>query len=224
MLVGCGGGTQSDGAVQEADAGPPIAEAVVEGAFRGMAIFDVDGQPRFEPCGPVAAASLLLVDSAGGDLEGAYQELVGEPGGRLYVEVRGRVEPVDRGMLPTGPDRRLVATNVRRAAFDADGCDEALDGLVFRALGNEPFWNVDVTTLDITLNRPESRSITFPFAAPQDSLGMTVYATRAPGGPDLRLVLTEERCHDSMSGFWFPFSVRAVVDADTLTGCAAQGW
>lgn len=226
LLAACGGSGSPEGgdAPDEPDAGPPISEAIVEGSFRGMAIFDVDGRPRFEPCGPVAASSLLLVDSAGGDLEGAYQELVGEPGGRLYVEVRGRVEPVDRGLLPGGPDRRLVAEEVRRAALDADGCDETLDGLVFRATGNEPFWNAEVTSLDITLNRPDRRSITFPFSAPQDSAGATVYTTRVAGGASLRLELIEERCHDSMSGFWFPYAARAVVDQDTLTGCAAEGW
>lgn len=225
-LAACGGGGGGDeGAdADEPDAGPPISEAVVEGTFRGMAIFDVDGRPRFEPCGPVAAASLLLADSAGGDLEGAYQELVGEPGGRLYVEVRGRVEPVERRALSTGPDRILIAEEVRRAALDVDGCDEMLDGLVFRAQGNEPFWSVNVTSLDIALERPATDPVTFPFTTPTDSAGMRVYSTRAPGGPSLHLVLTEERCQDSMSGFWFPYSARAVVDGDTLTGCAAEGW
>lgn len=222
-LVACGGGETSD-AGEEPDAGPAISEAIVEGTFRGMAIFDVDGRPRFEPCGPVAAAALTLVDSAGGDLEGAYQELVGEPGGPLYVEVRGRVEPIRGGVLDTGPDHRIVVSEVRRAALDPNGCDESLDGLVYRARGNEPFWSVDVTTLDITFQRPDSPPITFPFAAPQDSAGMIVYATTAPGGPALRLVLTEERCTDGMSGFWFPFSARAVVGLDTLSGCAAEGW
>lgn len=207
----------------EEDVGGSISDVVVQGTFRGMAIFDVDGRPRFEPCGAVTARELALSDSAGGDLEGAYQELVGEPGGQLYVEVRGRVVPTDR-RLGMGPDRRLIVDEVRRASLQANGCDELLDGLTYRAHGNEPFWSVDVTPLDITLSRPDAQPVTFPFTAPRDSASSRIWETAVSGGPSLRLVITEERCNDSMSGFWFAYAAVAVVDGQTLTGCAAEGW
>ncbi len=226
LLAACGrsGGDDGGAARSGEDAGPSIADAVVEGTFRGMAIVDVEGRARFEPCGSVAVEALALVDSAGGDLAGAYQELVGEPGGPLYVEVRGRVEPAERGALSTQPARRLVVLEIRRASLQPQGCEEMLDGVVFRAMGNEPFWSVDVTPFELTLQRPGEPSIMFPFSAPRDSAGSTVYQTRAPDGPGLRLVITEERCTDSMSGFWFAYSARAVIGEETVTGCAAEGW
>src|SRR5690606_8581826 len=102
------------------------------------------------------------------------------------------------------------------------GCDEMLDGIVFRAQGNEPFWSVDVTPFDITLNRPGEPAVVMQVAEPRDSAGSTVYATQAQsGGPALRLAITEERCQDTMSGAWFAFSARAIFDGETLTGCAA---
>lgn len=220
----CAGAAEDDAAEQDPDAGPGISEAVVEGSFRGFAVFDVDGRPRFEPCGPTAAPALELADSSGGDLLAAYQELVGEPGGRLFVEVRGRVEPVERRALESGPARRLVTEEVRRASLNQQGCDEDLDGLLYRATGNEPFWSVDVSPLDLVFNRPDADPIVFPFAAPVDSGGARVYSSTVPAGPTLRLTLEEVRCQDGMSGFWFPFRAEVSIDGETMTGCAAEGW
>jgi putative lipoprotein len=222
-LIACGGAAspEADGDVDE---GPALADAVIEGAFRGMAIFDVDRRPRFEPCGPNASPALALVDSTGGELPAAYQELVGEPGGRLYVELRGRVEPSVRGVLDSRPSRLLVAQEVRRAAFDTEGCDESLQGVAFHAHGNEPFWSVEVTTIDITLERPGAQPLRFPYAASVDSAGLRVYSTSLPSGTKLRLAIHETRCQDGMSGFWFPFAAELRLDGETMSGCAAEGW
>ncbi len=222
--LGCGGSGSDRPNDIEPDAGPGISQAVIDGSFRGHAIYDVDGRPRFEPCGGLSAQALALADSAGGDLKAAYQELVGEPGGRLFVEVRGQVEPVDRGRLDLGPQRRLVAQHVVRASLDPEGCDEALDGVLFRALGGEPFWQVDVTTLEISLTRAGATAIVFPYAAAGDSAGVRVYSTSLPDGTTLRLALREERCVDGLSGFWFPYEATVVIDGTALSGCAAQGW
>jgi len=223
FFVACGGAPAPE-AGEDEDAGPALSDALIEGAFRGMAVFDVDGRPRFEPCGPVASPPLALVDSTGGDLLAAYQELVGEPGGRLYVELRGRVEPAARGVLDGRPERQLVAQEVRRASFQPEGCDESLQGVAFRATGNEPFWAVEITTIDITLERPDAAPIHFPYSPSADSAGVRVYSASLPGGTTLRLVVQETRCQDGMSGFWFPFTAELTLDGETMRGCAAEGW
>jgi putative lipoprotein len=203
---------------------PGLSDAVVQGTFRGMAVYDVDANPRFEPCGELASAPLALVDSSDGDLTAAYQELAGEPGAPLYVEVQGRVEPADGG--GPGPDyeRQLVVIAVRRASMITAGCEEALDGVEFRATGNEPFWALQVTTSGITLERMDRETIQFPYSPPVDSAGLRIYRTQGANGMQLRLALQETRCQDGMSGFWFAFSANVTLDGETLRGCAAEGW
>jgi putative lipoprotein len=224
LLMACGGTAPPEAREDDEDTVPALADALIEGAFRGMAIFDVDGRPRFEPCGPIASPPLALVDSTRGELTAAYQELVGEPGGRLYVEVRGRVEPGARGGMGSSRTRQLVAQEVRRASFEPEGCDESLQGVAFRATGNEPFWAVEVTTIDITLERPDVEPVRFPYAPSTDSAGQRVYSSSLPNGATLRLAIQETRCQDGMSGFWFPFTAELGLNGETMYGCAAEGW
>lgn len=226
IAAGCGGGGGAGGSGDDArpDAGPSVGEAVVEGTFHGLVSFDATSR-RFEPCGAVGASLLAVQDSTDGELLAAFQELAGAPGETLYVEVRGRVQPIRRGVLGTGPDRVLVVSEVRRAAApQAGGCEDDLDGVLYRASGNEPFWRVDVTALDIALQRPEE-TVSFPYESARDSAGARVFTTAAPGGRSLRLEIVEERCVDSMSGFWNPFSARLMLDGgEPMPGCAIQGW
>jgi putative lipoprotein len=221
--VACGGAAAPE-THEDETSGPALSEALIEGAFRGMAIFDVDGRPRFEPCGPMASPPLALRDSTRGDLSAAYQELVGEPGGRLYVEVLGRVEPIARRGLDGGPARQLVVQEVRRASFEPEGCDDSLQGVAFRASGNEPFWSIEITTIDMTLERPGEEPVRFPYSPAADSAGLRVYSSSLPSGTTLRLAIQETRCQDGMSGFWFPYAAELRLDGATMLGCAAEGW
>ena len=46
--------------------------------------------------------------------------------------------------------------------------------MLYRATGNEPFWAVDVTALDITLQRPDAEPMVFPYEPARDSAGRPV--------------------------------------------------
>jgi putative lipoprotein len=222
LLGACGNAERPAG--DDDDVGPPLTEAVVEGTFHGTVTFDATTR-RFEPCNGLGGRPLAVEDAADGELLAAFQELAGQPGAELYVEVKGRVEPISRGVLGTGPDRQLVVTEVRRATAGAAGCEDDLDGVTWRASGNEPFWRVDVTSMDITLVRPDAGTISFPYEPARDSAGTRIITTAVAGGPSLRLELVEERCVDSMSGFWQPFRARLILDGgEPLDGCAVEGW
>lgn len=224
LVAACGGGGGGGNDTDRPDAGPSVTDAVVEGTFHGRITFDATTR-RFEPCGTVTSAALAVEDSADGELLAAYQELASGPGEAIYVEVRGRVEPIRRGVLGTGPERALIVTDVRRAtASEVDGCEDDLDGVLYRASGNEPFWRVDVSALDITLRTPDE-TMSFPYEPARDSAGVLVFTTAAPEGRSLRLEIAEERCIDSMSGFWNPLRARLTLDGGgAWPGCAVEGW
>ena len=96
----------------------------------------------------------------------------------------------------------------------------ALRGVVFRALGQEPGWLVDVDS-DGSL-RVEAdygqRQLTFPQSETRSADGVTVVTARHDGH-STTLRIRPESCSDAMSGFRFPATVQLALDGERLSGC-----
>lgn len=91
-----------------------------------------------------------------------------------------------------------------------------------RALGNEPFWAVEITPEGLVysgVDRPEQRA---------DNPGPLLQGTTARyeattgTGKPLSVALIATTCSDGMSDRTYPLTAVVKVDGETLTGCAAS--
>lgn len=95
--------------------------------------------------------------------------------------------------------------------------DAARRGAIFRALGNEPSWNLEVhadrlvLVTDLGTERAE-----FPYSDPIVEGARTTY--RSAGG-ELVAVVERQACVDTMSGEVFEASATLTVTGGTLRGC-----
>ena len=152
-----------------------------------------------------------------------YESLTSEPYQEMFVEVRGEWQDApDEGIGADYPEAIRV-TELIRAEREGFGCALELDGVLYVASGNEPFWRLHI--------RPDGLSMWS-----MDSPGETKYPSAAVVGEDeritfnanvpdarIRIVLDEQRCVDSMSGA--RYSLVAIVDVEgrRLHGCALKG-
>ena len=95
------------------------------------------------------------------------------------------------------------------------------------ALGNEPFWNVRVTSREILYRDPEHQDgYHFPTVAPVEEGDARVYRTRRdipagdPGPRTLELRIRRGTCSDGMSDRQYPMSAALKIGDVAHTGCA----
>jgi heat shock protein HslJ/membrane-bound inhibitor of C-type lysozyme len=92
----------------------------------------------------------------------------------------------------------------------------------FRATGNEPGWQLDLTGTTMTLTADYGKTrIEVPAPMPQTSAGLRKYISR-DGGEDLTVSIFERRCTDTMSGMPFPNAVVVMLGSRTLEGCGGD--
>ncbi len=92
----------------------------------------------------------------------------------------------------------------------------------FNALGNEPFWAVQVRDTSITLERPDDAPEVATYVRP-DVEGTTArFKTVARSGHGLELTLVAQPCIDGMSGFRYAYAAKVRIGDETLIGCATR--
>ena len=90
-----------------------------------------------------------------------------------------------------------------------------------RALGNEPFWAVELTGSELVYSgadRPEQRA---PQGEPVVQGTMAVWEATTTAGTPLSVTLTATECSDGMSSRTYPLTALVKVGEEMLTGCAA---
>ena len=123
----------------------------------------------------------------------------------------------------TPPESRTSVTTSDSA--HAPGEPQTDSALV--ALGNEPFWNVRVTSDEILYRDPEHQEgYRFPPVAAVEEGGARVFSTRrdipagAPGPRVLELRIRQGTCSDGMSDRQYPMTAELRIHDQTYTGCA----
>lgn len=164
-----------------------------------------------------------VINEAGEELVDVYDELTVAPYQPMFVEVRGEWQAAPQEGFGAGYDEALRITELLRAENEGFGCRLELDGVLFVASGNEPFWRLQVRDDGMYL-----RSMGAPqeavFAAP-NRRGQAPRITFESNGEDagIRVTLEQRRCVDTMSGARFAWAATVRVDGRQLTGCAAEG-
>lgn len=161
-----------------------------------------------------------IIDRTNGELLQVYEELDHQPEAQVYIEVSGKQDRPSEGI------DKLIILKLHHAAGETRGCAEDLKEFSFRANGNEPFWNIVVTTNRILFSEMGKPEIIFPPAIPPVSNNHRYYITEKAGPLPQRLTvdLREKQCRDTMSGAFYSFTAHVRIDNRKLDGCARQGW
>ena len=114
-------------------------------------------------------------------------------------------------------------SKVHRIQGEGRGCgDEEFAHLMFRAFGNEPFWNVRLNDQGLVLQQLGQPTIALPYIEEQLGNGQYYISSKADH-QELQLWISPEPCTDSMTGAWHALSARLQWQGETLIGCAYKG-
>ena len=166
-------------------------------------------------------AELWLVDG-----EGALTQLLTAETTSLYVEAYG-----ERGPVPDD----LVAAKGKAGVFmleqllyasvggEGRGCARPMPGYTVAARGNEPFWAAEVTATGMVWKQPQDpKEISLGELQSEDAEGAVIYRA-SDAQHKLELHIEAQTSRDSMSGEYFAFAARAVLDGREFKGCAHVG-
>lgn len=190
----------------------PAAAAAAPEAGRTF-VFDCDGDVSFTiRTGPGEVA--LWMPAA---LGGAYRvlSLAMSASGARYVE--GDIEFWNKGELATFDiaGRRFV--DCRSNPAKVPWADAARRGVIFRGLGNEPSWYVEVLADRFAVvTELGTQRLELPYAGPVVAGASTTYQ-----GSDSPVAVRVERrpCNDTMSGEAFEASATVTLEDRVLNGC-----
>lgn len=191
------------------------------GVYRGFLVIGED-LATFMTCETYQTA--WVKNASGQDLEEIHRSLEAKPYAPVYAEARGNISQAPPEIVKEGYDLLLELLELRRAYPTGEGpdCDESL-AFVFRAFGNEPSWGARVTTRALEFTRlGEPAALQFPAAEPIFGPGETRYVS-SEGENRIEILISAERCRDSMSGALFHLGARIRLDGKTYKGCAMRG-
>lgn len=141
----------------------------------------------------------------------------------FYIEARGERAPVAEDVPQArGYAGMFVLEELLYAGVPGDtrGCSEPAPDAVVGARGNEPFWAVEVDDTRVTWRQPQAPQ-TLELGAPEVQYAEgTVRYRAAAAGHEIELLVTAAACRDSMSGEFFAYTARAVLDGTEFSGCA----
>jgi uncharacterized membrane protein len=190
---------------------------------RGMVMLAQD-RITFRPCNE--KTELWLLDQSDGTLRETFADEMQKGPAMLYVEAYGERAPVSEDIAEA---RAYAGTFVLEEMLYAGvqgqvrGCDEPAARYIVMARGTEPFWAAEVGDAGIVWRQPaEPKEIALGAPQKQDSEGAVRYHASG-NGHDLELLIDAQVCRDAMSGEFFAYSARAVLDTREFSGCARVG-
>lgn len=177
----------------------------------------------FKLCG--AEESIWVEDRTDGDVWTLYRRLSGYPNRPLFMEVRGEILAAPAGGFGTHYSQQILIHAVRNASAESAGCFAEPEPFAFRATGNEPFWNVEISKRGLVFSQMGEDRILFPYSQPTFFGEQIIYRSQVRGQEPKAFVvrLTEESCSDTMADATFSFKATVQIDDLSLEGCAREG-
>lgn len=167
---------------------------------------------QLRPCGE--SRTYRLEFDRQGEPGEQIAQLAADSPGALFVDLRGSLEASGAG---------LRLQQLYRLQGEGRGCrDSGFKRLILRASGNEPFWQLEVGSKGLVLNRPEQEPLALPYLEEQLPDGRLNFSSEA-NGQRLDLWVAPQRCVDSMSGTVNHLSAELRLDGQVLRGCAHFG-
>lgn len=176
-----------------------------------------NGQLLFSPC--QEQRRFLLVDGGNTGIEHEARQLAGDGQGELFADLAGQLG----GSQGQGNDGRFEVSQLYRLQGEGHGCEDLnFKRLTLRANGNEPFWQLEVGSKGLVLNRPEHEPLALPYLEERLPEGRLNFSSEA-NGQRLELWVAPQRCVDGMSGAVNHLSAELRLDGQVLRGCAHFG-
>lgn len=143
--------------------------------------------------------------------ESVYAELKGYLAGKSRLGYASEYENV----LIVTEIIKLEAKNLRTDCYDYE----------FIALGNEPFWAVDIIPAEeqiVLKDVGENKVYQFPYQPATVIDGMNRFETSNGAKDKLVIVIREESCSDGMSDNQYEYAAEVAINGRTLKGCAVK--
>lgn len=125
----------------------------------------------------------------------------------------------DEAVLEVDTKRHANCKNNRSKAIWEDA---KLRGVDFRAVGNEPGWNLEITAGEKIVYIGDYGNTRYMFDTPEPlvdkDLRKTTYMAK-DAKYDMTLLIEGQSCHDTMSGEPFDTTVTVILDGNTYRGC-----
>ena len=176
-----------------------------------------NGQLTFIPC--QEQRRFVLADGGNTDIEREAAQLGSDGPSCLFADLAGRLG----GSQGKDNDGRFEISQIYRLQNEGHGCDDLnFKRLTLRASGNEPFWQVEVGSKGLVLNRPDHEPLALPYLEEQLPEGRLSFSSEA-NGQRLDLWVAPQRCVDGMSGAVNHLRAELRLDGQVLRGCAHFG-
>jgi uncharacterized membrane protein len=212
-------------AVPPAPPTEPVSEADSSLSIKRGVLMLAQDRITFRPCNE--KAELWLLDQTDSTLRETFADEIQKGPAMLYVEAYGERAPVsdDDAAEARAYAGTFVLEEVLYAGVQGQvrGCDEPAGNYIVMARGTEPFWAVEVGDAGIVWKQPgEPKELALGAPQTQDAEGAVRYHASG-NGHDLELLVDAQVCRDAMSGEFFAYSARAVLDTREFSGCARVG-
>ena len=191
--------------------------------YKGMYTIG-DEVSTFQDCND--GKKIYWVNDSISNMQKAYEEntkSLSYPYESVYAEVKGYLAGKSKEGYAADYENVLVVTEVIK--IEPKNFRTACYNYEFIALGNEPFWSLDII--------PEEKRIIFKdvgnekvyefFYSPSNSKdGVYRYQATNPRKEKLEVVIHEEKCSDGMSDRQYNYSAEISLDGKLFKGCAIK--
>lgn len=177
----------------------------------------------FKPCG-AAVESWVLDQTPQLQTRTLMQQASAAPV-EFYIEAYGELAPAADDPQARGYQHIFVLEEILYAGVpgETQGCGAPDATYIVAARGTEPFWLAEVSKQQVIWRQPEAPT-EIVFSAPQTQTaegGVRYAATHSEH--QLELLVHAEPCRDAMSGEFFAYTAKALLDRKEFNGCARVG-
>ena len=190
--------------------------------FKGMYSFGNEVN-TFRDCGNQIT---YWVNDSLADLRKPYEQTLrtlSYPYESVYAEVKGYLAGKSSLGYASEYENVLIVTEVVK--LEAKSYRTACYDYEFIALGNEPFWAVDMvpTEQQIVLKDVSTEKVyRFPYQPANIGGGVHRFETSNGAKDKLVIIIREEPCSDGMSDNKYDYSAEVVFNGRALKGCAIK--
>jgi uncharacterized membrane protein len=103
--------------------------------------------------------------------------------------------------------------------------EPASDLAEFTALGNEPFWSLDIIPAEkwiILKDMSTEKTFYFIYQPAKINVNTYLYELANDKGERIKITIREKECSDGMSDRQYIYSSEVIINGRTLKGCAIK--